>query len=61
MEYLLIASSSKTFATVITYPYQVVRARLQNQRAEIKYNGVIDTIKKVYKYVCPLFFPNMMS
>ncbi|CAI2192907.1 6160_t:CDS:2, partial [Funneliformis geosporum] len=49
LEYLLIAASSKTFATVITYPYQVVRTRLQNQRFEIKYDGVIDTIKKVYK------------
>ncbi|CAG8580780.1 8639_t:CDS:2 [Funneliformis caledonium] len=49
LEYLLIAATSKTFATVITYPYQVVRTRLQNQRFEIKYDGVIDTIKKVYK------------
>ncbi|GBC04123.1 hypothetical protein RclHR1_05520011 [Rhizophagus clarus] len=48
VEYLLTAAASKTFATVITYPYQLVRARLQYQRIEIKYNGVIDTIKKVY-------------
>jgi len=39
------------FATIITYPYQVIRTRLQNQRFEIKYNGVIDTIRKIYKYV----------
>ena len=49
------AAASKTFATVVTYPYQVVRARLQNQRVEIRYNGVIDTIKKVYRYDSSLF------
>ncbi|RIA86358.1 solute carrier family 25, member 32-like protein [Glomus cerebriforme] len=49
LEYLLTAAASKTFATIITYPYQVVRARLQNQRVAIKYTGVTDTIKKVYK------------
>ncbi|CAB4407534.1 unnamed protein product [Rhizophagus irregularis] len=49
VEYLLMAATSKIFATIITYPYQLVRARLQYQRTEIKYNGVIDTIKKVYR------------
>jgi solute carrier family 25 folate transporter 32 len=50
VEYLLTAAASKTFATIITYPYQLVRARLQYQRVEIRYNGIIDTIKKVYRY-----------
>lgn len=43
------AASSKIFATVCTYPYQVIRSRLQNQRLDnIIYHGVIDTIRKVY-------------
>nr|CAG8525005.1 8242_t:CDS:2 [Entrophospora candida] len=49
LEYLLIAGSSKIFATISTYPYQLIKARLQNQSFEIKYNGVIDTIKKVFR------------
>ncbi|CAJ0633646.1 17938_t:CDS:2 [Entrophospora sp. SA101] len=49
LEYLLIAGSSKIFATISTYPYQLIKARLQNQSFEVKYNGVIDTIKKVFR------------
>ncbi|CAG8567220.1 5318_t:CDS:2, partial [Acaulospora colombiana] len=47
-EYLSMAASSKTFASVATYPYQLIRARLQNQKFEIRYYGVIDTIRKTY-------------
>lgn len=54
------AATSKIFATIITYPYQLVRARLQYQRTEIKYNGVIDTIKKVYRY-CLIILPSYLS
>ncbi|RUS15928.1 mitochondrial carrier domain-containing protein [Jimgerdemannia flammicorona] len=48
VEYLAVAAASKIFATVSTYPYQVIRARLQNQRTKIKYAGVLDTIRKIY-------------
>merc|ERR1719402_1944934 len=36
------------FAAVTTYPYQVVRARLQE--TECRYNGVLDCIRKTFKY-----------
>lgn len=47
MEYLTFAALSKIFAASTTYPYQVVRARLQDQHRN--YGGVLDVIKKTYK------------
>lgn len=41
------AAISKIFAAVITYPYQVVRARLQDQHTT--YNGVLDVIRKTWR------------
>ena len=32
MDYLWMSGTSKVFAQVITYPYQVIRSRLQNVR-----------------------------
>ncbi|CAG8569165.1 10884_t:CDS:2 [Paraglomus brasilianum] len=49
IEYILLASSSKTFASTITHPFQLIKARLMNQRLEKKYYGVIDTIRKTYR------------
>lgn len=45
--YLAMTASSKTIATSITYPYQVIRSRLQDRA--IKYNGVLDVINKVWR------------
>lgn len=42
------AGSSKLLAASITYPYQVIRARLQDQY--VNYNGTIDVIFKIWKY-----------
>lgn len=46
-EYLIFAAISKFFAAVTTYPYQVVRARLQD--ANCSYTGVVDCIRTTVK------------
>lgn len=47
-QYLLFAAVSKFFAAITTYPYQVVRARLQETHC--RYDGVIDCCVKTFKY-----------
>lgn len=47
-EYLFFAALSKLIAAVTTYPYQVVRARLQDQNSV--YNGAIDCVRQTYRY-----------
>ncbi|KAI7903264.1 mitochondrial carrier domain-containing protein [Cokeromyces recurvatus] len=46
-EYLTMAAISKVTATVITYPYQVLKSRLQNRATRDTYKGVIDCSKKM--------------
>ncbi|KAI9360003.1 mitochondrial carrier domain-containing protein [Zopfochytrium polystomum] len=50
LEYSVMALSSKIFATVCTYPYQVVRSRLQNERQNESrvYKGTIGTVQRIY-------------
>lgn len=47
IEYLSFAALSKLFAALTTYPYQVVRARLQDTQS--KYTSSRDCISKIYK------------
>lgn len=46
-EYLCFAAISKIFAATVTYPYQVVRARLQDQHRA--YNGVVDVVTQTFR------------
>ncbi|KAF5899101.1 mitochondrial folate transporter/carrier, partial [Clarias magur] len=46
LEYITMAALSKIFAVVSTYPYQVIRARLQDQHTS--YKGVLDVIQRTW-------------
>ncbi|XP_076868469.1 solute carrier family 25 member 32b [Brachyhypopomus gauderio] len=46
LEYITMAALSKIFAVATTYPYQVVRARMQDQHSS--YSGVLDVIRRTW-------------
>ncbi|CAO3617015.1 unnamed protein product [Mucor hiemalis] len=48
-EYILMAATSKVTATVVTYPYQVLKSRLQNRATRDTYTGVVDCGKKIFQ------------
>ncbi|KAK0139401.1 Mitochondrial folate transporter/carrier [Merluccius polli] len=59
LEYITMAALSKIFAVVTTYPYQVVRARLQDQHNT--YAGVVDVIRRTWRNEgAPGFYKGMV-
>lgn len=48
MDFLTLSAVSKMFAGSVTYPYQVVRARLQTYDANDKYRSASDVVKQVW-------------
>jgi solute carrier family 25 (mitochondrial folate transporter), member 32 len=48
VDYLLTSAASKVFAGTVTYPYQVVRVRLQGYEAERTYRGAWDAVVQTW-------------
>ncbi|XP_069776350.1 solute carrier family 25 member 32b isoform X2 [Narcine bancroftii] len=55
LEYITMAALSKVFAVSATYPYQVIRARLQDQHTQ--YSGVMNAIWRTWRLVTVFELP----
>lgn len=50
LEYIVLSGSAKLLSTAITYPYQTVRSRLQNQKSEgDAYKGIRDCVRRTWR------------
>ena len=48
-DYLILSGLAKVFAGIVTYPYQVVRARLQMYNADSAYKSATDVVRQVWR------------
>ncbi|KAJ5358562.1 uncharacterized protein N7496_010975 [Penicillium cataractarum] len=48
LDFLVLSGLSKVFAGCVTYPYQVIRSRLQTYEAHILYRGVLDAMGQIW-------------
>ena len=48
-DYIYMSGGSKLLAGAITYPYQPIRARMQQYDAGTRYTGLIDVLRKTYR------------
>jgi solute carrier family 25 folate transporter 32 len=48
LDFLVLSGLSKVFAGCVTYPYQVIRSRLQTYEAHIVYRGAVDAVGQIW-------------
>jgi hypothetical protein len=48
-DYIYMSGGSKLIAGAITYPYQPIRARMQQYNAASQYTGLLDVLRKTWR------------